>query len=45
MGDQCGSKHKLNKLARQKIKEFINSKFWKRIIGFIKDRERELDNV
>jgi len=45
IGDQCKGKHKLNKLARQKIKEFINSSFWKRILKSIKDKERELDKI
>ena len=45
IGDQCGSKHKINKLARQKIEEFINSGFWKRILKPIKDKERKLDEI
>ena len=45
IGDQCKGKHKLNKIARQKIKEFINSDFWKRILSHIKNKERELDEI
>ena len=45
LGDQCKGKHKLNKIARQKIKEFINSDFWKRILNLIKNKERELDEI
>ena len=45
LGDQCLGKHKLNKLARQKIKEFINSDFWKRILSPIKNKEQELDEI
>ena len=43
IGDQCKSKHKLNKIAKQKIKEFINSDFWKRILGPIKNKEEEFE--
>lgn len=45
IGNQYMGKHKLNKMARQKIKEFINSDFWKRILNPIKNRERELNEV
>ena len=43
LGDQYRCKQKLNKLARQKIKEFINSEFWKRILEIIKNKEAKLD--
>ena len=43
LGDRCCGKHKLNKIARQKIQEFKNSDFWKRILKPIKDKERELE--
>lgn len=43
IGDQYGSKHRLNKTAREKINEFINSDFWKRILNPIKNKERELE--
>lgn len=45
IGDQCEGKHKLNKMAKQKIKEFINSDFWKRILKPIKNKEQELDEI
>jgi len=43
LGDSCCSKHKLNKFAREKIAEFINSDFWKRILKPVKDKEQELE--
>lgn len=45
IGDQYKGKHKLNKLAKQKVAKFINSNFWKRILKPIKDKERELDKI
>ena len=45
IGDQYLSKHKLNKIARQRIREFINSDFWKRILSPIKNKERELNKI
>lgn len=44
LGDQSKNKHRLNKLAKYKIEEFINSDFWKRILDPIKEKERELEN-
>jgi len=45
IGNQHKSKHRLNKLARQKINGFINSNFWKRILNPIKNKEQELDKI
>jgi len=45
IGNQCSSKHKLNKMAREKINEFINSSFWKRILKPINEKEQELDEI
>ena len=42
LGNQRLNKHKLNKLVKQKIKKFINSDFWKRILEPIKEKEKEL---
>jgi len=42
LGDQHKNKAKLNKLVKQKIKEFINSEFWFRLLEPIKTREQEL---
>lgn len=42
LGDQCQSKHKINKFAKQRVEEFINSDFWKRILKPITDKENEL---
>jgi len=41
--DHCRGKNKLNRAARKKVKEFINSDFWKRILKPIKDKEQELE--
>lgn len=42
LGDlRCG-KYKLNKVAKQRVKEFVNSDFWKRILKPIKNKEQEL---
>jgi hypothetical protein len=38
----CG-KYKLNKIARQKVAEFKNSNYWKRILEPIKIKEKELE--
>lgn len=38
------SKNRKNKIAIEKIKEFINSKFWKRILKPIKEKEEYLEN-
>jgi len=43
LGGQRRSKHKLDKLSKQKVNEFINSAFWERILKPIKDKEQELD--
>lgn len=42
LGDCCYGKHKLNKAAKQNVKKFINSAFWKKILKAIKDKEIEL---
>jgi len=42
IGEQAG-KHKINKLAKERISQFINSPYWQRIISCIKDREIELE--
>ncbi len=44
LGAMHCSKSRVNSLARQRIKEFINSDFWKRILEPIRDREKELDD-
>jgi uncharacterized protein YdiU (UPF0061 family) len=38
------SKKKINKIAKENIKKFVNSDFWNKIINSIKNRERELIN-
>lgn len=43
LGEQYRNKRKLNKLAKQKVDEFINSGFWNRILKPLKDKERELE--
>ncbi len=42
LGTECDSKHKLNRLAKQKINRFINSPLWKKILNPIKNKEKEL---
>lgn len=42
LGSKYKSKHRLNKVAREKIKDFINSSYWKRILKLIKEKEKEL---
>ena len=39
IGDLSKSKHTINKLAKEKIKKFINSNYWKRIIRTIQNKE------
>ncbi|MFA5249207.1 MAG: hypothetical protein WC397_01550 [Candidatus Paceibacterota bacterium] len=41
LGDHHCGKHKLNKIAKQKVEKFINSEFWKKILKPIKDKESE----
>ncbi len=43
LGNMDVSKNMLNKIAKEKIKKFINSDFWKRILEPIKTKEKELD--
>ena len=43
IGDQCCNKHRLNTIARKEVNKFINSKFWKKILKVINDREIELE--
>ncbi len=43
LGDLKVGKHKLNELAKERVKDFINSDFWDRIMGVIKDREIKLE--
>ena len=43
IGDLNYGKHKLNKIAKQKIVEFKNSSYWKRILWSIKNKEEELE--
>ncbi|MFA5879807.1 MAG: hypothetical protein WC860_06490 [Candidatus Margulisiibacteriota bacterium] len=43
LGEQYRNKLKLNKLAKQKIREFINSEFWGRLLEPIRSREQELN--
>lgn len=43
IGLKCRSKHRLNRLARQRIAEFVNSELWKRILKPIKDKQQELE--
>lgn len=45
LGNKSYGKHKLNQKAKEKIKEFINSDFWERILKPIKDKEQELKNI
>ncbi|MFH1048529.1 MAG: hypothetical protein V1732_02600 [Patescibacteria group bacterium] len=45
LGSKYCSKHKSNQNAKQKVKEFINSDFWKKILKPIKDKERELKQL
>lgn len=45
LGENYGSKRKLNKLAKEKINKFINSDFWKRILAPIKNKEGELNKL
>jgi len=35
-------KHQLNKIAKKEVEKFINSRFWKRILTPIKNKEKEL---
>lgn len=44
LGESSNSKHRLNKLAKEKIKKFINSDFWRRIMEPIRNKENELEN-
>ncbi len=39
LGNLRYSKYKLNKVAKRRVKEFINSDFWKRILKPIRDKE------
>ncbi|MFA6533461.1 MAG: hypothetical protein WCT22_05745 [Patescibacteria group bacterium] len=43
LGNLPYGKHRINKIAREKIVEFKNSDFWNRILKHIKDKERELE--
>lgn len=43
IGEQYCNKHRLNKIARQKIQKFINSNFWKKILGVIEEKEKKLE--
>lgn len=38
-------KQRLNKLARENIEEFVNSKYWKRILRIVRHKEAKLDKV
>ncbi len=42
LGDKYKGKHRLNKVAKEKIKDFINSSYWKRILKPIKEKEKKL---
>jgi len=44
IGDISKSKHTINKLAKKKIKQFINSGYWKRIIRVIQKKELTLSS-
>lgn len=39
------NKHTTNKLAKDQIKKFINSNFWKRILKPIKEKAQELNDI
>lgn len=41
LGNEHKSKHRLNKVARERIKDFINSSYWKRILKPIKQKEKQ----
>ncbi|HRY60544.1 MAG TPA: hypothetical protein P5096_04175 [Patescibacteria group bacterium] len=45
LGEQYYSKHKLNKMAKQRIKEFKNSELWHKILKPIKDKEEKLEKL
>lgn len=45
LGDVFKSKQKINAEAIKQINKFINSKYWKKIIKCIKDRENELIGI
>lgn len=42
IGEHCKKKCKLNKIARKKVVEFINSEFWKKILKPITELEKKL---
>ena len=42
IGGERAGKHIVNKLAKENIEKFINSKYWKRVIECVAGREREL---
>lgn len=44
LGDTIKGKNKLNKFARENVKQFINSSFWKRILNEVKQKEFELSS-
>lgn len=43
LGDKYYGKHRLNKMAKEKINKFINSNFWQKILKPIKDTERKME--
>ncbi len=45
LGNLNVGKHKLNSLAKKKVKKFINSDFWKRILNVIQEREKDLERI
>jgi hypothetical protein len=45
LGNIGASKGKLNKLAKENVKKFINSDYWRRILDAIKLREEELVDI
>jgi hypothetical protein len=45
LGRHQAGKHKINILAVKKIRRFVNSDFWKRILKPIKEREEALKRV
>jgi hypothetical protein len=42
LGNYSCGKSRINKIAQQKVKKFINSSFWKRILEPIRSKEKQL---
>lgn len=42
LGKGYKNKHRLNKMARDRINDFINSSYWKKVLKQIKEKEKQL---